>query len=733
MVTDFSARFLSSLSTLFVLVCIPALHAEELPVTGMRAARDAAANAAAEPISVRVRGVVTWIWDQTGAFCVQDGSGTALKVEPLLAREKGLLRKNAEESPQITEGLEVEVQGILPPQKRYASLLPEHIKIVGKTPLPPVQPKFSPSALNGNGMYQRAQMTGVVHTCQWVDGKIRLRVEYAIGLYFLVQMPADRVLDPASLIDADVSLTGLLTPVTNAHDAFVYPLVLLKNAEDLVITNAPPKDPFDVPKRRLAEFEGFSPAWRGTHRRRAAGTVTYWDPGRLLYLQERSKAIRVLTDSTEPLQVGDVAEVSGFLETTGMMGELRRALVRKISSGVVPEVQEPNLDAALKSGEIGSYDGLLVKVTGQLLQIQQKSEDERLILVLDAGDSLVNASVGAAKSSKVRQSIETLRMGSTLSVTGVAAVEYGRLVASADAPVATRLDLLLRDENDILLLKPAAWWTRERLLIVLAGVTTVLAASLGWSLTLRRLVRQRSRQLELVMQTHRDAELEFQAAQQERQRLAADMHDGIQQLIAGAAFRLEAATAQTEHLPPAAESQFAAVRATLVRAQTSLRNFLSDSVLVDEEVGDFAALLTHAIQRTEGWPPNAVTVTKDGSPFPLSRQVMGSLLLLVQEAISNAFKHGHARQINVLLLYQASALEMQINDDGTGFDPAEVEGTSKGHFGLESMRHRMRWLGGAVKVASAPGEGTSVQIRLPRAQAQSTRRLVSSKQPTQAS
>ena len=62
---------------------------------------------------------------------------------------------------------------------------------------------------------------------------------------------------------------------------------------------------------------------------------------------------------------------------------------------------------------------------------------------------------------------------------------------------------------------------------------------------------------------------------------------------------------------------------------------------------------------------------------------------------------------------------MELVDDGTGFDAAAVSGTGDGHYGLESMRHRMHWLGGDAAITSRPGAGTTVSVHLPRTRAQS--------------
>jgi signal transduction histidine kinase len=260
--------------------------------------------------------------------------------------------------------------------------------------------------------------------------------------------------------------------------------------------------------------------------------------------------------------------------------------------------------------------------------------------------------------------------------------------------------------------KPS-WWTPRRLWMALAGVLAVLTLALGWNLALSKLLQKRTRLLEDVMRKHRDSELEFEGARQERRRLAGDLHDGLQQLMAGAAYRMEAALAHLGKVPAAVEVQFAAARRALVRSQEGLREALWGLHHMEDDTDDFAALLGHAASTVEHWPRDAIEVTSEGPPHTLSRQVSGSLLMLMQESVGNAFKHGAATHVHVSVIYGADFLEMRIRDNGTGFNPHDAPGPKDGHFGLESARLRMRWLKGTLVVASEPGRGTTVSCIVP--------------------
>ena len=91
-------------------------------------------------------------------------------------------------------------------------------------------------------------------------------------------------------------------------------------------------------------------------------------------------------------------------------------------------------------------------------------------------------------------------------------------------------------------------------------------------------------------------------------------------------------------------------------------------------------------------------------PFPPFR--------VAQEAIHNAIKHGKSRQIEVQLAYTAPELSLIIQDDGKGFDASQAPGPTQGHFGLSSMRNRVRRLGGNFTIKTSP-KGTRVICTVP--------------------
>ena len=86
---------------------------------------------------------------------------------------------------------------------------------------------------------------------------------------------------------------------------------------------------------------------------------------------------------------------------------------------------------------------------------------------------------------------------------------------------------------------------------------------------------------------------------------------------------------------------------------------------------------------------------------------------VVSEALANADAHAHARSVEIRLAEADGRLELAVEDDGRGFDPAAAPGVADGHLGLTVMRERARAYGGDCSVESAPGAGTRIRLRIP--------------------
>jgi signal transduction histidine kinase len=126
--------------------------------------------------------------------------------------------------------------------------------------------------------------------------------------------------------------------------------------------------------------------------------------------------------------------------------------------------------------------------------------------------------------------------------------------------------------------------------------------------------------------------------------------------------------------------------------------------------------LADLADQVQGTHEAVIAVRSGGDPAPrVADFVSGNLLLVAQEAMLNALRHGHASRIDVDLSFDAATrrIGLVVRDDGRGFELGGQPGPRQGHFGIEGMRERVERLGGSLAIDTAPGSGTTVQIAVP--------------------
>jgi signal transduction histidine kinase len=90
------------------------------------------------------------------------------------------------------------------------------------------------------------------------------------------------------------------------------------------------------------------------------------------------------------------------------------------------------------------------------------------------------------------------------------------------------------------------------------------------------------------------------------------------------------------------------------------------------------------------------------------------LLMVAREAAYNSMLHGRPAQVDVTLTYNDGGLVLNLDDDGCGFDPQQADQGNGHHFGLKGMKERVERSGGKFHLASAPGKGVRIEVRVPR-------------------
>ncbi len=208
------------------------------------------------------------------------------------------------------------------------------------------------------------------------------------------------------------------------------------------------------------------------------------------------------------------------------------------------------------------------------------------------------------------------------------------------------------------------------------------------------------------------------AVSEERNLLAQELHDSIAQ---GLAFlniqvqllqdslrkgRSEEAMQTAGQLREGVQESYDHVRELLVHFRTRVHQSDLDSAIVE------------ALEKFEGQTGITTNFERHGNGVPLDPDKEIQIMHIVQESLSNIRKHACAGRVGVTVRRSRDGLEVEVADDGGGFDPVnEPKVRSDHHVGLQIMRERAQRIGGECRITSEPGKGALVRLVLPRNQA----------------
>jgi signal transduction histidine kinase len=299
------------------------------------------------------------------------------------------------------------------------------------------------------------------------------------------------------------------------------------------------------------------------------------------------------------------------------------------------------------------------------------------------------------------------RIGSRLALTGVYCAQGGYQALGVDvAPV----DLLLGSASDIRVLTLPPWWTLQRLVIIVGVLACAVTLMVLWITQLRRQVEERT--LELAAQIQHREHVEHQRAmEQERTRIAQDLHDQLGSDIATVS--MLASRAQFTSAPDDKRNEYMnQVRRTSREMVASLDEIVwamnpgHDSLAsLESYLGSYANRflgLANITWRFEG-PSGA------GDRLVDSRQ-RHQLFLAFKEALTNVVRHSGAGEVRLKLQVDANELRLDIADNGRGLSEAKRTDEMDG---VANMRARIEKLHGRFEIDSEPEHGTTVRFRVP--------------------
>jgi two-component system nitrate/nitrite sensor histidine kinase NarX len=198
------------------------------------------------------------------------------------------------------------------------------------------------------------------------------------------------------------------------------------------------------------------------------------------------------------------------------------------------------------------------------------------------------------------------------------------------------------------------------------------------------------------------------AVLEERQRLARNLHDAVNQSLFSAGLIAEVLPRLWDQDQELARQSLEDLRRLTRGAQAEMRALLAElrpSTLTDAELGDLLRLLGNAFTGRTNIPAR-VTVVGQGA---LPAEVQVAIYRICQEALNNIVKHAGASTVEIVLKHDATAIELSMRDNGRGFVASEL--IPSGHYGLSMMRERAEAVGAHLSISSQPGHGTQLTLR----------------------
>jgi signal transduction histidine kinase len=198
-------------------------------------------------------------------------------------------------------------------------------------------------------------------------------------------------------------------------------------------------------------------------------------------------------------------------------------------------------------------------------------------------------------------------------------------------------------------------------------------------------------------------------AERDRQLLGYEIHDDVVQNLTAASLLLEESARQAAFASADLAQTHASGLRLLREAITKARALIRGVASVEAQNGEFATALSRLVERLKTDLDLPVVFESSWCDVELPASVQHLLLRIAQEALFNAWKHARASRVEVRLALEDAKLTLMVEDDGVGFESAQVPA---GHFGLESIRQRASVLGAELLIDTAPQHGTRIVVRL---------------------
>jgi signal transduction histidine kinase len=496
----------------------------------------------------------------------------------------------------------------------------------------------------------------------------------------------------AELMQREVRLTGVVATIFNNDMQMAGRHFFVPSFDHLV----PVTDPIDPENAPLTTTLQLLTGNAGQETLvRLEGVVTQENENGF-YLRDQAGSAYVRTSMMGRFPRGSVVVAVGFGHMAPYRPVLRAASVIRTGSEPPPE---PKSFAAARQNLSSAHDEF-IRLRAEFIGLR-KGRNEDLLWCREEGDFFE-----AVVSPDDDEILKILVPGDMLELTGICKLTTSQTMPRAEWADGFRIELARRD--GIRVLREAPWWTPRRLMTALGVTGAVCLVAMAGVVLLRRQV---AAQLKVI-----GNKLSVEAVHTERDRMARELHDTLEQQLAGVSLQIDGIARASKSNPEAVESRVAVARRMIRHTRAEARRSVWDlrsRILENEGLPAALRAMAAGVSGTPGSP--AVEVAVGENLPPLTKSAEFHLLRLAQEALTNAMKHSGAGKVLIELLAADSSITLRITDDGMGFD-SRSQSPEPAHFGMTGMHERAQRIKANIDIESSRGKGCIVTVTVPRDQ-----------------
>ena len=716
---------------------IPAGGQDAAPVlTSIKQVRSLSAHEAMRRYPVHLRATVTY-FDPAGYIAFVEDREDGIYISPHELHMEGLRVGDLIDIHAVSEAGD------------FAPILSlPHVRVMARNLPLPRRKTFMDRILSGAEDSRLVNMDGVIRNASMLRGIASLDVVSARNRFIVY---VQGLMHPEALLDARVSIHGVCGTLYNERRQLRGIQLFVPGAEGLRVME-PPSTSERVAVDHVLDFAANRPPG---HHVRVSGIVT-WSSASRLFIRDADNGLYVGLRKSASLAPGDLVDVVGYPRAGRLVPVLEDGDVFPHGHGSDPAPVATSAQELVR----GLHANQLVQLNAYVRSSTSSIAEE--MLELQSGTAIFHAAFDKTRGQRLQ-----LQPGAKVRLTGIFDVESWRPVTRTGT---CDFHILLRSPADVMVLKPAPWWTGDRALRIFCVVGCAALVAFGWVFVLRRKVNQQTATIRQKLATEVSMRKAAEAATRAQMELT-EMKQAEAELVAERDAAEEANRAKSTFLANMSHelrtplnaiigySQMLQedaigpdqpeVRADLQKIERSGHNLLG----IINDVLDLSKIEAGRVEVTlQRVDVSGVLQEVFNAVEPLARQQGNALSLDCPEdsrfaqadlpkfrqslmnLVNNACKFTQDGQIRVAVRRLPGALhdwtEVRVSDTGIGISPedlgklfepfSQVDSSATRRYngtglGLAISKRFCELMGGGISVESAPGKGSCFSIRVPSA------------------